>query len=168
MRAIRVVFVLSVVSLISSPAYAETKSADHQTVDFLPVNISFSCQSDTLGANRLMYQAASMATPGVDSVECVDKINSIDGIYPLKVEVVYRKLFDVWSIVLILSPKDAAIVNDLSVKNVGKKMVIGVNHRIFTKNILQAPLDGQKLYITVDSEKFGNDLTAILVDSKEN
>ncbi|GLQ45762.1 hypothetical protein GCM10007862_08130 [Dyella lipolytica] len=67
---------------------------------------------------------------------------------------------------LVIDPKDAPAVEDLSKRNVGKEMLIGVNHKVFTKGILQGPLDGEKIYITVDSEKVGNDLTTLFVDPK--
>lgn len=164
----KIMFLFLASPLISSIACASGKSADHQMVDFLPINISFGCQPDTPTAYRLMYPSSSMTGPGVDPVECIDKRNSIDNIYPMKVGVVYRKTYDAWAIVIIMSPKDASLVNDLSKKNVEKKILVGVNKKIFSKAILLAPLSGRKLYISVDSEKFGNDLSETLVKSKNS
>ncbi len=164
----KVMFFFLVSSLISSIACASEKSADHKIVDFLPINISFGCQSYTPTVYRLMYQSSSMTGPDVDPVECIDKRNSIDNIYPMKVGVVYRKAYDAWAIVIIMSDKDAALVNNLSKKNVGKKILVGVDKRIFSKAILLAPLSGRKLYISVDSEKFGDDLAEALVKSKNS
>lgn len=161
----KIVFFLLTSALMSSTVCASGKSADHQMVDFLPINISFGCQSDTLAAYRLMYPSSSMTGPGVDPVECIDKRNSIDNIYPLKVGLVYRKTYDAWSIVILMNPGDASRVNDLSKRNVEKNILIGVNKKIFSKAILLAPLSGQKLYISVDSEKFGDDLLNTLIKS---
>lgn len=164
----KITFLFLASALMGSIACASGKSADHQMIDFLPINISFGCRPDTPTAYRLMYPSSSMTGPGVDPVECIDKRNSIDNIYPLKVGVVYRKAYDAWAIVIIMSPKDASLVNDLSKMNVEKKILVGVNKRIFSKAILLAPLSGKKLYISVDSERFGDDLSETLVKSKNS
>lgn len=151
--------------LMSSIVSASGKPVDHQMVDFLPINVSFGCQSDTPATSRLMYSSSSMTGPGVDPVECIDKRNSVDNIYPMKVGLVYRKTYDAWAIVVFLNQKDASLVNDLSKRNVERKILIGVNKKIFSKAILFAPLSGQRLYISVDSEKFGDELLSTLVKS---
>jgi hypothetical protein len=161
----KIVFFFLAPILMGLVVCTSAKSAEHQMVDFLPLNISFGCQSDTPAAYRLMYRSSSMTGPGVDPVECIDKRNSVDNIYPVKIGLVYRKAYDAWSIVIFMNSKDASLVNDLSKRSVGGRILIGVNEKIFSKSILLAPLDGRKLYISVDSKKFGDDLMGTLIKS---
>ncbi|MFK2874951.1 hypothetical protein [Dyella lipolytica] len=73
MNGIKATFMFIMIGAMSSFVWGAEKPAAHQLVDFLPIDISFSCQPDTLPAYRSNYTSASITTPGVGAVECIDK-----------------------------------------------------------------------------------------------
>jgi hypothetical protein len=142
---------------------ALTAAADHEQVNFLPVNVSLICQSDTPAASRLIYQRATVSGPSVHSTECVDGRSSISNIHPEKVELVYRRDFGTWSIVIIANKDVQASLAKFSERWEGKKILVGVDGKAINTAILNGPLNEQKIYIGVDSEKFGNELLMTFV-----
>lgn len=154
-----VVFALLAINAGSSPA----RASDRQMVYFQPVNVSLICRPDTPSASRLIYQRAAVSDPSVSPTECVDKQNSINNIYPDKVELVYRRDFGMWSVVIFVNKNDLNALKKISSGWVGKKILIGVNEKVISTAILNGPLNEQKVYISVDSEKFGNELLPLFV-----
>jgi hypothetical protein len=124
--------------------------------DFRPVSVSIGCQADTPTPRRLNVERASDNGHAILPLECIDREKSISGIYPEKIGVVHRKSIDVWNFVLILNKKDALNVDALSRNNVGGAILVSVAGKVVAKAILNAPIVGQRIYISVDSESDGD------------
>lgn len=140
---------------VTTVACGSDQRQSKQSADFLPVRISIGCQDDTSASDRLSIERAAGVNQAIAPVECIDRKKSVSGIYPEQIGVVHRKSIDVWNLVLILNKNDAENVDALSKDNVGKTVLISVGSKIVAKAILNGPIVGQRVYISVDSEKDG-------------
>ena len=150
------IFVICVfLASVTTAACGSDQQQSKQSADFLPIRISIGCKDDTPISDRLNIERAAGVNQAIMPVECVDRKKSVSGIYPEQIGVVHRKSIDVWNLVLILSKNDAANVDALSKDNVGKAVLVSVGSKVVAKAILNGPIVGQRVYISVDSEKDG-------------
>lgn len=151
----------AVMAATSEGAQKENK----QYADFLPVGISIGCQSDTPASDRLNVERASGISQSILPIECTDRRKFVSHIYPEKIGVIHRNSIDTWNLVLILNKDDASNVNSLSKGNIGKTLLVSVNSKVVAKAILYGPIVGQKIYISVDSEKDGEAMASRFITS---
>lgn len=129
----------------------------------LPISVSIWCTPDTPAAYRVEYKRAPDARPEVQSTECIDIRESISYIKPNSVDVEYLSQIRSWMLAVSLSDGDTSRVKTLIARNLGKAMLVGVNKMALSIAFLAVPMDGNKIYIKVNSEQDGLNLKRDLV-----
>lgn len=147
--------VASFTGLVACVSGQQTSS---QYADFFPVSVSIGCQVDTPEVDRLNVKRAEGVNPGILPVECVDRKKSVSGIYPEKIGVVHNKAIDTWSLVLLLQKGDAPTIDALSEGNIGRNILISADDKVVAKAVLNGPIVGRKIYISVDSQEAGESM----------
>lgn len=133
-----------------------------KNVIFLPITIAIACNADTLVAYQTQYLRAEGARPEVGREECADNRKVIDNILPKAADVEYSSTFHMWLVGITLNEKDALSIRELSTKNVGAFMLIGVKKKILSISQLASPLRGNKIYINAYSEESAHNIATLL------
>jgi hypothetical protein len=160
MKSNRVITTLTALSVAALACCTGNAAAGKQPV---PISVSIWCTHDTPSTYRGEYQRAAGARPEVQTTECVDTRESIPYVRPSAVDVEYATPISSWMVAIALNEKDASRVKALIARNLGKAMLVGVNKHVLSIALLAAPMDGDKIYIRVESQQAGLELEKYLV-----
>ncbi|MBF3412611.1 hypothetical protein ACGY7B_04555 [Burkholderia pseudomallei] len=130
----------------------------------VPISVSILCARDTPSVYRIEYGRSLGAQPDVPSTECVDMRESISYIKPNDINVEFQTHIRLWAVVIVLNEKDASRVKSLVGRNFGKFMIVGVNKMTLSTPFVMAPMEDNKIYIGVNSERDGEELKRYLVE----
>lgn len=146
---------LATLPVVALTCCAGNAAAGKQPV---PISVSISCTHDTPSSYQDEYQRAPGARPEVQPSECVDTRESVPYVKPSAVDVEYASPIRSWMVAIELTEKDASHVRSLIARNIGRDMLIAVNKRILSAALLAVPMDGDKIYIRVESQQAGVEL----------
>ena len=155
MKLTRLMAALSALSVVALTCCARDATTGKQPV---PISVSISCTHDTPSSYQDEYKRAAGARPEVQPSECVDTRESIPYVTPSAVDVEYTAPIGAWMVAIALTEKDASRVKSLVAHNLGKAMLVGVNKQALSIALLATPMDGDKIYIRVESKQAGLEL----------